>query len=276
MGFEVAALLEITLSVPIVRREKTSDEELELEVPDAAAPGVDDAVVRLFKEVEALKAQASVARVDFVQSEFESGALGGPDSKMEPFMRDAERAKLLEVLRKATNYLEFGSGGSTVAAVAVPSIKRIHSVESAGDWINLLKKRSDVSTAIASGRLNIVDAGTGGGGLGYPTKERKFWPRYSGEAALEGEADDTFFDTVLVDGRFRVACLLRALQRVKVADVKRVTIMLHDYDRRDYHVVERFANVTERVDRLALFRKRSDIDDASLSKTIADYLYEQY
>ncbi len=73
------------------------------------------------------------------------------------------------------------------------------------------------------------------------------------------EAIDTFnttrFDVVLVDGRYRVACALRAL---KYTDQESVVI-IHDFHRRVYHVVLDYYEVVERADTLIVLRKKKNL-----------------
>eukprot|EP00929_Paragymnodinium_shiwhaense_P045067 TRINITY_DN23071_c0_g1_i1.p1 TRINITY_DN23071_c0_g1~~TRINITY_DN23071_c0_g1_i1.p1 ORF type:complete len:242 (-),score=30.78 TRINITY_DN23071_c0_g1_i1:157-882(-) len=198
---------------------------------------------------------------------------------MRPHMDRNERELFMEQLAKATNYLEFGGGGSTVAALSFPNIKHIHTVESAAKWINILKNRTDISKAVASGRLVITDAGIQGNksNWGWPTTPRETWPYYSGEAAIAEESQGLFYDTIFVDGRFRVACFLRQLKRHLHLAPDAVRYIVHDYFQRpEYFVVEKFVIILRRASSLGIFRRRKQIDEAELDKTIETYLYDPY
>lgn len=59
------------------------------------------------------------------------------------------------------------------------------------------------------------------------------------------------YDALLIDGRYRVAVASGARPGV---------ILLHDYDRQAYHVVESFMTLIDRVDSLAVFEKHEPCD----------------
>eukprot|EP00747_Dinoflagellata_sp_TGD_P136946 gnl/TRDRNA2_/TRDRNA2_175609_c0_seq1.p1 gnl/TRDRNA2_/TRDRNA2_175609_c0~~gnl/TRDRNA2_/TRDRNA2_175609_c0_seq1.p1 ORF type:complete len:302 (+),score=26.31 gnl/TRDRNA2_/TRDRNA2_175609_c0_seq1:95-907(+) len=201
------------------------------------------------------------------------------DSNMEPFMTREERWLFYKYLDRARHYQEFGSGGSTVVALAHPNISKVHTVESDRRWIHYLRNRSDISSAIAQNRLKLVYADIGRTrAFGFPMdfqwrspkdrKSRKKWPNYSGIAA---ESDDKF-DLIFVDGRFRVACFLKALQRILPEDRNRTTLMIHDYtERPSYHIIENFATKVASSNRLYVFQKKERVDEGELAKTIAKF-----
>merc|ERR1719433_397780 len=194
-------------------------------------------------------------------------------------MSKAERRLFYALLDKATSYQEFGAGGSTVVALKRENIKHIHTIEGAKGWVRTLRRRQDVSSAITEGRMTLVYADIGPtGNWGNPTElsgkypGRARWPEYSGKAAER--ADGVHFDLIFVDGRFRVACLLKALRRVLASDSQRgaAVFAMHDYrDRKEYHLVERFVRPVQMVDTLAVFQAKDDIDPTVLDATIAKY-----
>ena len=61
---------------------------------------------------------------------------------------------------------------------------------------------------------------------------------------------------VLVDGRFRVACFLKMLKSMAPQDLNSTQILIHDYERPEYHVIEEFAELVGRRGRLALFHPK--------------------
>eukprot|EP00747_Dinoflagellata_sp_TGD_P136958 gnl/TRDRNA2_/TRDRNA2_175609_c0_seq6.p1 gnl/TRDRNA2_/TRDRNA2_175609_c0~~gnl/TRDRNA2_/TRDRNA2_175609_c0_seq6.p1 ORF type:complete len:294 (+),score=30.37 gnl/TRDRNA2_/TRDRNA2_175609_c0_seq6:95-883(+) len=193
------------------------------------------------------------------------------DSNMEPFMTREERWLFYKYLDRARHYQEFGSGGSTVVALAHPNISKVHTVESDRRWIHYLRNRSDISSAIAHKRLELVYANIGPmRKYGYPKdlKSRAKWTDYSGKAAESGVK----FDLILVDGRFRVACFLKALQRILPEDRNQTTLMIHDYYvRKSYRIIENFATFVKRTSRLAVFQKKERVDEGELAKTIAKF-----
>jgi len=204
---------------------------------------------------------------------FESVAKGG--GGMEPWMTEAERRLFYELLDNATFYQEFGAGGSTVVALMRKNIKQIHTIEGARDWVDILKERKDVSSAIAGGRMKLVYADIGPvKEWGYPTGTtgQAKYPEYSGKSAER--TDGVHFDLIFVDGRFRVACLLKALKRAPDSERNVKVFAIHDYTVRDYyHIVERFVRPVKTVDTLNVFQAKADINEAALDEAIANYEY---
>lgn len=238
-------------------------------------------------EVETLPNGGDVDDFDDVENqrpEWQEGVafVAAKDRRMEPHMFPREKQLLFSLLDNATYYQEFGSGGSTVAALKRKNIKKVHTVESAKRWINKLSRRNDISAAISSGRLKLVHADIGPtADWGYPKNDahREKWPDYSGKAAEQHQwlEDPVHFDLVFVDGRFRVACLLKALQRVPEAQRGNVKFAMHDYtDRLDkYQAVEKFVKRVHEVKRLVVFQPLASIDEDELQAFIEEYQYIQ-
>lgn len=184
----------------------------------------------------------------------------------------AEESLLQKLFRGAKSYLEFGAGGSTVAAVSFGNIEHINVVESSKEWVDKLKGRSDVGGAEKEGRLkfHLVDIGPVGP-FGVPTSQQdapKF-PVYS--SAVDAVAAQDGLDLVLVDGRFRVACFLKAL---KISSPT-TRIAIHDYSNREYyHLIEKYADKVESADKLSVFKKKDDADLEALAKDIESYEHQ--
>ena len=138
-----------------------------------------------------------------------------------PFMSVAEQGLFKKCLSSATQYFEFGSGGSTVWAVEQGL--DVYGVESDKKWIDAL-----VNQLGDKCRIDFADIGPTGD-WGYPTSNRfknKF-PDYSA-AILNHETE---FDLILIDGRFRVACLFSSIIYLltKHSNPESVTIFIHDF-----------------------------------------------
>jgi len=233
---------------------------------------------------------------------------------MFPHMGSMDRARLYMLLANATNYREFGSGGSTVqAATKFKNIQKIVVSESDKKFVHYLLGRSDLKREAASGRLVMRHADLGPvGAWGFP-KDRshvKQWPAYSSYNNSLSEFNPPFwFDMVFVDGRFRVACLLKALKATPSDRIDQTVFAVHDYkvrmdayrttEEESSQIISFFANrfvvqpekipqkwhdesrksisddnMNEVDNTLALFRKKTDIDEARLDAAIAKYEYE--
>ena len=75
-------------------------------------------------------------------------------------------------------------------------------------------------------------------------------------------------DAVLIDGRFRVACLLQAIIHCKPDCV----FLFHDFqDRPQYQGVLRHVDVLARVDTLAVMRAKLQVDGTAVLHDLFDH-----
>lgn len=168
----------------------------------------------------------------------------------EPFLTlpPAEAELIRSLAAQDGNILEYGAGGSTVLFAAHPA-RSIFSVESDPAWIAMMQDW--FAHAPPKARLTFHHADLG------PTVE---WGRPASHARLlswPGYATDVWQrpdfvqpDVVLVDGRFRVSCLLATALFTR----KPVRLLFDDYARRRYyHTVERFFEPVARHGRMAEF-----------------------
>ncbi|WP_232790455.1 hypothetical protein [Pelagovum pacificum] len=173
---------------------------------------------------------------------------------MDPIQRpkltlpEAESALLQERYAEASVILEYGAGGSTVVASEMPE-KTIWSVESDADWIDMMNVWFDANEVASRPVLVHGDVGkVKNWGMPVNNAAQARFARYP----LAVWDMDGFMqpDLVLIDGRFRVGCLLACLFRSKAP----LTVLFDDYDNRpEYHVVETYAQKVETVGRMARF-----------------------
>lgn len=145
----------------------------------------------------------------------------------------------------ADTILEYGSGGSTVLAAELG--RTVVSVESDRDWA----ERMTGHLAEISTRAKVHWADIGPTGLwGVPMKPREHRKFHGYALSVWDRPDFVEPDLVLIDGRFRAACLVAVMLRAKGP----VTVLFDDYKtRRYYHGVERLARKEEMVGRMARF-----------------------
>ncbi len=184
-------------------------------------------------------------------------------------MSQAEREYFLTVATAGTRYLEYGSGGSTKLAAQLSNLRHLVSVESDPAYVaEHVRDDAAVTAAEGAGRLRflIIDIGATGE-WGHPRDESKkyLWPNYALSPYLAGERPDT----ILIDGRFRVACGLVAALEAPAARV-----LVHDYsDRRQYHLLEEFFTVVHRVDTLVELARKQIFDATRAQALLKKYLY---
>lgn len=153
-------------------------------------------------------------------------------------------------LQGSTCYLEYGAGKTTMLAAKL-GVPDVISVESDASFLEEVVRSA---RAIAGGtNLHPVHADVGPtGAWGAPTDAGAFasWPGYAQAGHARAAELDLRPDFVLIDGRFRVACLLATM----LATEPGTAVLMDDYTGRShYHVVEALAGPPELVHRAALF-----------------------
>jgi Glycosyl transferase family 2 len=158
--------------------------------------------------------------------------------------RPREAALLSRWYAKASVILEYGSGGSTILAADLG--KKVISVESDKDWATRLAEHL---RPFPDATVLPVDIGpTQKWGIPSRPRFHTRFHQYPLSVWDHPELGDP--DVVLIDGRFRVACLVAVLMRAK----RPTTVLFHDYvGRPDYQRVEQLARKEETVGRLARF-----------------------
>jgi hypothetical protein len=184
-------------------------------------------------------------------------------------MSPAEAALLNELMQTARFYLEWGSGGSTLAA-ARSNIEQIVSVETDAAWIERLKQHQEIASAVSVNRLTFrhVDIGPVGQ-WGVPVGESKIrtWPQYALDPFVSTDFD---YDLILIDGRFRNHCLLAVVNCVS----NKSLIFLHDYTfRYSYTIADKYFDTIKHVDTVVLLKKRSHINYRSLYIDLINSLF---
>jgi hypothetical protein len=203
-------------------------------------------------------------------------ALGGvvlfdPVAQARPAMSAGEAALLAQVLTRAHRYLEFGAGGSTVFALRA-GVSSLVSVESDVAWIARLHAEPLAAEAILEKRLLLLHADIGEtGDLGRPATaaSRARWPAYAGAPWPHVHAER--LDAVLIDGRFRVACILETAMRCQPA----TQIAVHDFwNRPEYHAVLDFLVPVARQGTLGVFTAKPAMDREAAAALLAAHAFE--
>lgn len=182
---------------------------------------------------------------------------------MKIVMHDSEVDLLKTFLSRTSNYFEFGMGGSTCLAATLVK-QRISAVDSDASWVASVRETIGETDKYID--LRHVDIGrTGSWGAPVSRERETLFARYSQSILETGFRD---FDLCLVDGRFRVACFLQALQFLRADAI----IAIHDYAvRPHYHVVEEFARPIATAHQLSFFIRRPDVNWAALSLSLESH-----
>ena len=159
-----------------------------------------------------------------------------------------EAAALRSAYEAAAVILEYGSGGSTVMAGALPG-RRVFAVESGAAWLAKMEGWFVANPPKAQVFLHHGNIGKTRD-WGFPVDNRYVgrWSAYP--VSVWDRLDFQHPDAVLIDGRFRLACALTVLFRI----TRPVTVLVDDYiDRPGYKRIEALVGVPEMVGRMARF-----------------------
>lgn len=194
------------------------------------------------------------------------------DVPSEPHFDEASTEYFRSQLRSTRNYLEYGSGGSTI--LANESVRTLVSVESDGRFLADVSRKLDQAGRRAMTRLIHVNIGlTQDWGMPVftrPTPRRiRRWQDYPAAPWRYFRSIAQQPDLILVDGRFRVACVLESL--LSLSPLSDTQILLDDYvGRPNYEIVEQFAEL-ELVGRMAILRPRRLLDRIQVRRMVREF-----
>jgi hypothetical protein len=195
------------------------------------------------------------------------------DVPSEPHFDEESTVYFRKQLESARNYLEYGSGGSTILANSL--VNTLVSVDSDPSFIaDVRRKLAEEGGRKAMAKLIYVNIGlTEDWGMPVftkPTRRRvRRWEDYPTAPWRFYRSIAQQPDLILVDGRFRVACVLESL--LSLSPLCNTKILLDDYDGRPhYQVVERFADL-EMVGRMAVLRPRRLVDRIQVRRLVKQY-----
>lgn len=179
----------------------------------------------------------------------------------------------LEKLSGSKLFLEFGSGGSTIAAARMG--KRFVTVESDENFLSEVKK----AIGPGAGRSQFFYTNVGRTGpwgipiIKFKTRARLArWRRYVDAPWAYLKESGEFPDLIFIDGRFRVACALSSFKYLQGRSD--ALVLVDDYvGRPEYQVIEKFGTLEKTVGRLAVFRSKATAPQA-LEAAIDQYIGE--
>ena len=210
-------------------------------------------------------------------------------------LSDSEGGYLIKALLTPTTrtYVEWGSGGSTelVSWLILSDLMRPDfmavSIESSAKWVSYMRNRSTlIRRAERGGQMRLIHGSMGPvGHLGYPKgfvhSDSKRTRAYVG---LDNKLAGRKVDLALVDGRFRLACMLESYSHLRHLrnqhGVPRV--LLHDYavlppglhQRRfnQYSLALQFYDLTQRNDTLATFVPKPNASRVAIAAALRSAL----
>ena len=163
-------------------------------------------------------------------------------------------------LNNATNYLEYGSGGSTYQASLRKKIVNIFSIESDLEWYTKLKKK------IIKPHIHLIYNEMGSKpntwGNPGPNSTSSQHISYSSQILALDEAMAKKIDLILIDGRFRVACCLKCFDVIN----DNCFIIFDDFlCRKHYHVILDYFYIGEKTpdNRMVVLKKKPNAKSPS-------------
>jgi hypothetical protein len=195
------------------------------------------------------------------------------DVPSEPNFDEEAAAYFRAQLEGSRNYLEYGGGGGSTV-LANRYVNTLVSVHCDGNLISDVRRKLADEGRRAMTRLIHVNIGlTVDRGMPVftkPTRRRvRRWEDYATAPWRYFRSIAQQPDLILVDGRFRVACVLESL--LSLSPLSDTRILIDDYaDRPYYQVVERFADF-DMVGRMAVLRPRRLLDRIQVRRLVRQY-----
>lgn len=169
------------------------------------------------------------------------------------------------IIRKSKRYLEYGSGGSTI--VASQFVELLVSTESDPVFAKAVRKvvyQRPTEIHLLNPKIGLTRQ-WGFPVMAVPTPARiSRWTSYPRAPWKVFESRGVRPDTILIDGRFRIACMLESLLHVDQSTI----ILFDDYVGRNYGVVEQFADIVAFHGRMAEFRKSASMDTSGCRQVL--------
>lgn len=151
---------------------------------------------------------------------------------MIPCLHKDDLSTFYTYLDRSTTYFEYGSGGSTYHAYLRPNIRKIYSVESDRRWYNEVKNKVTDERLVYY--LNDMECAPNNWGYPGPTCPTEQKIKYSSYLPNLSPEERNSIDLVMIDGRFRVACLLKCYGQVS----EECVFLFDDFwNRPQYHIV---------------------------------------
>lgn len=199
----------------------------------------------------------------------QTAAPAGFVKNLKPAMTPVEIELFKQIFRGKKSLVEYGCGGSTALALEL-GVQEIWSVDSSLDWLDRVKEHPATAPAVLENRLKLLHVDIGPvAKWGFPADKSKVenWPLYAAKVWDELGDKSQDIDIVLVDGRFRVACVLAALVFAKPDAL----IVVHDFTRDSYQAVREFCTVAALCDSLALLVRKPQLSPPRLVARLLEY-----
>lgn len=173
-----------------------------------------------------------------------------------------DRIMLGRIYREAESVFEYGLGESTYIAAAV-GVPRYAGVDSDVQWVDAARRNSANHFRFHYGDVGDTKA------WGFPASDLSKQLYNYQVAPLESEPLP--FDVYMVDGRWRIACVLLSFLHAssRGAPLNHTTVLLHDCFRKEYGQLQRLLEKIDGTRMLCVWKRKPNISD---SEILAMYL----
>ena len=175
---------------------------------------------------------------------------------MEPFFKKNDTEMFYKYLKKSAYYFEYGSGGSTYQASICSNMIKIYSVESDYSWHDKLKSFiTNNNVTYLFHEMKTKPDNWGNPGNDASDEEMVNYSNYLRNIGIDNSKN---IDMILIDGRFRVACCLKAFDLIHEDCI----IIFDDFlSRPQYHVVLEYFNVVDKTqdNQMVVLKKNKNI-----------------
>lgn len=180
---------------------------------------------------------------------------------MIPHLSQNDMNMFYKYLNKSHFYFEYGSGGSTYQAFLRRNIIKIYSVESDIEWHNHLKilLKNNTKISFIYNEMDTLPNSWGNPGPNATNIQKK---NYSNQLGLLPKNIINEIDLILIDGRFRISCALKAFNLIN----NNCFIAFDDFlNRREYHIVLDYYDIIEKTkdNRMVILKKKDNIENIS-------------
>jgi hypothetical protein len=196
-----------------------------------------------------------------------------------PHLFEGESDLLRQEMAKASSYLEFGIGGSTLLAAEV-GIRRIVSVDSDQAWVRKIDEKIAVNRPRFDIELIHCDIGQTRD-WGFPVDRERIadWPQYFILPWQRFLSRRETPDLIYIDGRFRVACALYSLLNLHLHRSrlfrKAARLLIHDFsDRPYYDKILEFASVVAAVNTLVVVEPKRGVPQSRLLQELLSFQFD--
>ena len=189
-----------------------------------------------------------------------------------PWFDEGGKTLFGEGIAKATTLLEYGCGGSTVFAAK----NGLHVVSVETDALYASAVNEKLHALGLASKAQVFHSNIGPTlKWGYPLRDSPTpvnigcWTDYTAKPWREAKAKGLRTDVVLIDGRFRVACVIRSLIEMDALGIE-VPILVDDYaGRSDYAAVLEVCSLHRLSGRMAELHRKSGITLERLQQAFA-------